>query len=188
MAKLVGSAVDIAREGQDVFATAPPRRAFRSALLGVAQDLVAGGKEPLAARRERTIEGWRRIVLGAGAHLDANLDRPIYTEDLCRALAVSPAVLAEAFQVTLGTSPHRHLKLRRLNMVRAALMRRDGPPPLVKSVALSHGFWHLGQFARDYREQFGESPSETLARAHGQAAADADADADAEPQPVARAR
>jgi AraC family ethanolamine operon transcriptional activator len=37
----------------------------------------------------------------------------------------------------------------------------------VKSVALSHGFWHLGQFARDYRETFGETPTETLARGRG---------------------
>jgi AraC family ethanolamine operon transcriptional activator len=37
----------------------------------------------------------------------------------------------------------------------------------VKAVALSHGFWHLGQFAHDYRVSFGESPSETLARAQG---------------------
>jgi AraC family transcriptional regulator, ethanolamine operon transcriptional activator len=35
----------------------------------------------------------------------------------------------------------------------------------VKAVALSHGFWHLGQFAHDYRVAFGEAPSETLARA-----------------------
>jgi hypothetical protein len=34
----------------------------------------------------------------------------------------------------------------------------------VKSIALSHGFWHLGQFAHDYRATFGEAPSETLAR------------------------
>jgi len=33
----------------------------------------------------------------------------------------------------------------------------------VKQVAYAHGFWHLGQFAHDYKRLFGESPSETLA-------------------------
>ena len=52
-------------------------------------------------------------------------------------------------------------------MVRNLLRSREGPAPLVKSVALAHGFWHLGQFAIDYRAMYGEMPSETLARAWG---------------------
>jgi len=36
--------------------------------------------------------------------------------------------------------------------------------PLIKSVALSHGFWHPGQFSHDYRETFREMLSDTLAR------------------------
>jgi len=54
-----------------------------------------------------------------------------------------------------------------LAMVRNLLRSREGPAPMVKSVALSHGFWHLGQFAIDYRATYGEMPSETLARARG---------------------
>jgi AraC family ethanolamine operon transcriptional activator len=81
-------------------------------------------------------------------------------------LGVSPATLGEAFHSALGISPHRYLKLRRLNMVRAALLRHERAPQLlVKSVALAHGFWHLGQFSRDYRDHFGEAPSKTMAGA-----------------------
>jgi AraC family transcriptional regulator, ethanolamine operon transcriptional activator len=39
----------------------------------------------------------------------------------------------------------------------------------VTDVALQRGFFHLGRFAHDYRELFGESPSETLRRALGAA-------------------
>ena len=39
--------------------------------------------------------------------------------------------------------------------------------PLIKSVALSHGFWHPGQFSHDYRETFREMLSDTLARTRG---------------------
>jgi AraC family ethanolamine operon transcriptional activator len=168
MARLVRLATDMARQAPDVFSTEPPRLALRAALLCAARDLVQTSPDALEPRRRRSAESWRRIVVGAEAYLQAHLDRPIYTEELCGALAVSPATLAEAFQGTLGTSPHRYLKLRRLNLVRAALLRRDGGTPLVKCVALSHGFWHLGQFSHDYREHFGETPTETLAATNRQ--------------------
>lgn len=167
MARLVAAAGDMARDAPGVFATEPPRLALRAALFGVARRLMEGALPASEDHRPSTPQGWRRIVMGAEEYLGNHLDRPIYTDELCQVLGVSAASMADAFRATLTISPHRYLKLRRLNMVRAALLRRDGPVPLVKSVALSHGFWHLGQFAHDYRELFGETPSETLARAHG---------------------
>jgi AraC family transcriptional regulator, ethanolamine operon transcriptional activator len=150
----------------DAFDAERPRQALRDDLLKVAHDLVS--PEPDAALpAPRADRARRRMVVRADEYLRAHLHRPIYTEELCEALAVSATGLAEAFRAVFGVSPHRFLKLRRLSMVRAALRSREGPPPLVKSVALSHGFWHLGQFARDYRETFGETPSETRARARG---------------------
>jgi AraC-like DNA-binding protein len=117
------------------------------------RDLVveAQGGEPSGDRRRP--RAWRRIVVAADEYL------------LCAALGVSPGGLSAAFQGTFGISPHRFLKLRRMAMVRSLLHCPDGPVQLVKSVALSHGFWHLGQFAIDYRAMYGEMPSETLARA-----------------------
>lgn len=165
VARLVRAAGTIAREHAEILSSEQPRQALRSSLLGVAHDLVRGSQKLIPPGRGPGSDAWRQIVMGAEAYLDSHLDRPIYTEELCRALGISPAKLVEAFQGTLGTSPHRYLKLRRLNLVRAVLMRRDQEPPLVKTVALSHGFWHLGQFSHDYRDHFGEAPSQTLARA-----------------------
>jgi AraC family ethanolamine operon transcriptional activator len=173
MARLVRSAGVIAREHAEILSSEQPRQALRSSLLGLAHDLLLGSQKLVQPSRGRTSHAWRQIVLGADAYLESHLDRPIYTEELCKALGVAPAKLIEAFQGTLGTSPHRYLKLRRLNLVRAVLMRRDQDPPLVKSVALSHGFWHLGQFSHDYREHFGETPSQTLARVGSKPPADA---------------
>jgi AraC family ethanolamine operon transcriptional activator len=36
------------------------------------------------------------------------------------------------------------------------------PESRVADIAIRWGFWHMGQFARDYRAMFGELPSETL--------------------------
>src|SRR5579883_2258531 len=61
-------------------------------------------------------------------------------------------------------SLHRYLRLRRLWLVRQQL--RAGTQS-VKATALAFGFWHFGDFAQSYRSLFGETPSETLARARG---------------------
>jgi len=123
------------------------------------------------ARRQicipRSTRARQRIVIIADEYLRAHMDRPIYTNELCGTLAVSTTALADSFRATFGVTPHRFLKLRRMSMVRAGLQSYEGPTPLIKSVALAHGFWHLGQFSHDYRETFGEMPSETLARARG---------------------
>ena len=167
-------AKQIARMAQETMLRAPgvvaqeaPRRALREALLQAVNELLLPAGEIPFSRSFRTR---RRIITSAEEYLCEHRDRPIYTDELCGALAVSASSLAEAFRMVFGISPHRFLKLRRLGMVRAELRDRDRPRPLVKSVALSHGFWHLGQFAHDYRDAFGESPSETVARAHGPAA------------------
>jgi AraC family ethanolamine operon transcriptional activator len=46
-----------------------------------------------------------------------------------------------------------------------ALSRASGASP--REIAIEWGFWHMGQFAADYRRQFGELPSETLTREAG---------------------
>jgi AraC family transcriptional regulator, ethanolamine operon transcriptional activator len=140
------------------------RRSLRAEILDTAQTLL----EPAnvnRGRRARDIRTRQRIVRAADDYLRASPARPVYTEDLCTALGTSATRLHQAFDATFGISPHRYLKLRRMSMVRAALLSRCGLWRSVKAAALSHGFWHLGQFARDYRTLYGEAPSDTLARA-----------------------
>jgi AraC family ethanolamine operon transcriptional activator len=166
MARLIRSAAHIAKEAPEIFATEPPRLALRASLLGIAGEMIFNADDVASPVRRGSPEASTRVVLGAEAYLNAHLDRPIYTDELCQVLAVSPATLGDAFHRAVGVSPHRYLKLRRLNMVRSALLQHEERPLLVKSVALAHGFWHLGEFAREYREHFGESPSRTLAGAN----------------------
>jgi AraC family ethanolamine operon transcriptional activator len=152
-----------------VLRDAEARRALRATVLEAVQGLLA--QDDAAERpHSRGARMRQRIVHEADQYLRANPARPVYTDELCAALGASATRLHQAFTATFGVSPHRYLKMRRMGMARTALLSRAGPWHSVKAAALSHGFWHLGQFAHDYRAMYGESPSETLARARPGAA------------------
>ncbi|WFU44831.1 AraC family transcriptional regulator [Bradyrhizobium sp. CB82] len=91
-----------------------------------------------------------------------DLGQPIYSEELARKLGLSVRSLHDAVQRYRGMSLHRYLRLRRLWLVRKRLL---AGPESVKAAALAFGFWHLSDFSRSYRHQFGETPSQTLERA-----------------------
>lgn len=129
------------------------------------QDMVTEALAEGASARpfSRAAREAQRIVLSAEDFLVTRLDTPIYTSQLCSELSVSARKLHDAFVATVGMSPHAYLKSRRLVLARQALQRDGADPSSIKSVALTHGFWHLGHFARDYLRLFGEMPSTTRA-------------------------
>lgn len=129
--------------------------------------IVAHACRPDAGEAARTLALHRRlrVVADAEDYLAAALGRPVYTQEIARSLGVGQRALTAAFSAVYGMSVHRYLLLRRLHLVRRSLAGTAGARTRIKTVALDHGFWHLGQFARDYRALFGETPTETLAGA-----------------------
>lgn len=111
------------------------------------------------------------IVDRACARVAQHPEEPPTLLALCREVGASPRKLAYCFRDVLGISPQKYLRAVRLNGVRRELKRRDGAQAVrVHDVAARWGFWHLGAFSADYKRQFGESPSSTLAQARpGQA-------------------
>jgi AraC family ethanolamine operon transcriptional activator len=95
------------------------------------------------------------------ALLSEDLSQPIYSEEIARKLGLSVRSMHDVVRRYRGMSLHRYLRLRRLWLVRQRLL---GGAESVKAVALAFGFWHLSDFSRSYREQFSETPSQTLAR------------------------
>jgi AraC family transcriptional regulator, ethanolamine operon transcriptional activator len=85
--------------------------------------------------------------------------------DLCRIAKASERTLHYAFTERFGMPPAHYMKAHRLNGARNDLCRE--PPLKVSDAANKWGFWHLGQFAKDYGSLFGELPSGTLRRRHG---------------------
>ena len=72
--------------------------------------------------------------------------------------------LVHAFREHLGVTPKAYLRAHRLNGVHRDLVEA-GPGAVIADVTNCWGFWHMGQFAADYRQHFQELPSETLAGA-----------------------
>lgn len=87
--------------------------------------------------------------------------------ELCSHARVSERTLQYAFRERFGTTPAKYLKARRLAAVRSVLKKPKGWAEGVGAVAERYNFWHVGQFAADYRRAFGELPSETLADSAG---------------------
>jgi transcriptional regulator GlxA family with amidase domain len=94
----------------------------------------------------------------------ANLATTTSVAALCRAAGVTPRTLARAFRAVHGTTPVHYLHVLRLSEARQTLLAKVGGCSTVTEVATRFGFRELGRFAGEYRERFGESPSETLRR------------------------
>jgi AraC-like DNA-binding protein len=94
--------------------------------------------------------------------LEANPDRPLYLTEICAAIGVAERTLRAFCEEHLGMGPIRFLTLRRMHLVRRALLSAVPSTSTVTRIASDYGFWELGRFAVAYRALFGESPSETL--------------------------
>lgn len=123
----------------------------------------------------RTLQARRRLVDRACELVLGAPDQALSLLQVCQHVAASPRQLDLAFRDVLDTTPARYLKVARLNGVRRLLRQQaqltadtGTPAATVADLAARWGFWHLGAFAADYRQQFGELPSGTLGRGAAQ--------------------
>jgi AraC-like DNA-binding protein len=96
--------------------------------------------------------------------LEANPNTPLYLTEVCAAVGAAERTLRVACEQHLGMGPIRYLNLRRIHLVRRALMQATPSTATVTQIATDHGFLELGRFSVHYRAMFGEKPSETLHR------------------------
>ncbi len=103
----------------------------------------------------------KMVVDAARAWINDNPDTPLTVTDLCQVTNVSRRTLQYAFESILSISPIQYLRISRLNGVRRALLNASNNTSIA-NIAANWGFWHMSQFAKDYRLLFGERPSKTL--------------------------
>ncbi|GAB2872164.1 helix-turn-helix domain-containing protein [Paraburkholderia jirisanensis] len=149
-------------EGGSASLNAQARHNLRASVLGslLSACVPAAGESastvPLRPRR-------RSIVAQARDYVLANRDRAVNVPELCEHLHVSRRTLQYCFEDVLGIAPASYLRVIRLNGVRRDLCDMSGGGvQSVQDIAAAWGFWHLSQFATDYRKLFGVRPSDTL--------------------------
>ncbi|MBZ9783028.1 AraC family transcriptional regulator [Pseudomonas sp. REP124] len=97
-------------------------------------------------------------------YIRQNLKEDLCSDELARRAHMSPRSLYGLFERTVGLTPNRYIRQKKLERVHACL----GDPTCgyrnVTELAMDYGFLHLGRFSEIYRRQFGELPTETLKR------------------------
>ena len=103
-------------------------------------------------------------VRKATDYIEANLDQPVSLAEITAAAGVHVTTLRKGFKQYHEISPMAYLKQKRLEAARRTLLTAEPLTTSITEVATQWGFLHLGRFARDYHQLFGELPSETLKR------------------------
>lgn len=93
---------------------------------------------------------------------DSELENISATE-LCKQAGCSQRTLEIGFKKRFGVTPKKYIKCLRLAQVHKGLQDFDalGFESIIELAGVN-GFWHMGQFAADYRRIYGQLPSETL--------------------------
>lgn len=105
-----------------------------------------------ASRRLATVMLARELVSRPMNHATT-------VDEVCAELHLTRRTLQNHFHSVVGDSPADFLKAVRMNACRRKL--REGGAT-VQDVAAQWGFFHMGHFSHDYKQMFGELPSQTL--------------------------
>jgi AraC family transcriptional regulator, ethanolamine operon transcriptional activator len=119
-----------------------------------------------AVSTDRSARASRRAAVRVALdYVHEKFSEPLRLAELCRRANVKVRSLEYGFREVKGLTPIAYIRSLRLNAVRRALQRDEaGPARSITEIAMDSGFWHLGQFASDYRQFFGETPSQTRQR------------------------
>jgi AraC-like DNA-binding protein len=159
--KLHKSVGQLAHDAPDVLEIPEVGRALENELIHVMVRCLAEGVAVASSTGSRRHDA---IVARFEEFLEANPDRPLYLTEICAAIGVAERTLRASCEEHLGMGPIRYLTLRRMHLVRHALLHLDPSTTTVTQIVTDHGFWELGRFSVAYRMLFGESPSCTLRR------------------------
>ncbi len=130
---------------------------FFSALIDV---LFSEEKSDYPEVKDRITQAWNELE----SYIETHKNRPIMLNELSQAVGIGERSLFRLFNDRFNLSPKAYLNKLRLNGVRKDLSQISSAKKTITQVANSWGFWHMGQFAADYKQLFGELPSHTLSK------------------------
>jgi AraC-like DNA-binding protein len=147
--------------------TTPEIIAHPEAARALEQDLIHALVNCLMAEqayKRRATKQHQDIMIRLERALEAKCSSLPSMPELCAVIRVPERTLRSSCAEFLGLTPSRYIRLRRLQLVRAALSSAGPTTTSVAEIARRYHFTELGRFAGYYRMHFGESPSATLRR------------------------
>ena len=151
--------LDAAERNPAAFAQPAATKVFRDELVSVLAGLIESASH--TPPRDLTHTTYTDIVRRCERILQENAGQPVTVLDLCRALRCSRRTLQTGFQRVANVTPVEYLRSIRLNAVHRLLRMTSADELLIGDAASRWGFTHLSYFAREYRDLFGELPSQT---------------------------
>lgn len=130
--------------------------------LNLIREILIALAEGKSIRSTKRYESRSRIFKEIDKNMETNPFRVLSVSDICRIAQVSERTLQYNFRKMIGITPKKYLRAMRLNRVRKDLCTTIPDGSNISDIANRWGFWHMGQFASDYHQLFGELPSETV--------------------------
>ena len=104
-------------------------------------------------------------ILAVKNHITSNPQEDICADDLQRLAGVSKSKLYDEFKLHYGNSPMSYLRKYRLQQIHKILSSPQVHSKVsISQLAYQWGFTHLSRFADEYKQEFGEKPSETKSK------------------------
>jgi transcriptional regulator GlxA family with amidase domain len=131
------------------------------------QQVVAGIVASKPIRLSKPDKKRRQALSNALDHMEVNYDELLSIKQLSKVAGTSQRTLEYIFQDKYQVSPKTFLIARRLHATRQQLLQSQQKENRIIDIANQNGFWHMGQFAKDYRSLYGELPSQTQKKSCG---------------------
>jgi transcriptional regulator GlxA family with amidase domain len=104
-------------------------------------------------------------LIEAVSLMEANVDEPIFLEDMAKLLEISRRQLERLFKANLDSSPSRYYL--RIRLYRARQLLKQTSLPVIEIASIC-GFVSTPHFSKCYRTYLGIPPSEERSRAKNQ--------------------
>jgi AraC family ethanolamine operon transcriptional activator len=140
-------------------------RSLIGPIVGAVVELLAQAQ---TGRLETLARRWRHresLLSKAERFLRCNLGRPFDGKALATAVGATERSVQKHFLEAYGMPPGQWARCLALHYARKRLLETDPKLFTVEGIAHELGFRHMGRFAGQYEELFGEYPSATLSRA-----------------------
>ena len=94
--------------------------------------------------------------------LNEHKDEPIDISTILSELNISKSQLHHVFKKEYGITPKKYLQVLRFNAIRRILLLSDPNSVTIEEVVYKYNIFHMSHFSAQYKNIFGETPSQTL--------------------------